>query len=180
MPQEARGFDPADHGAAVVLFTPAKAEIHQRVAPDDLSPDGRFHPLALRPGAETFAPWESFDVEVLGMSREELFAYGGVFGDEDSTSHRLLGHPDPIQGDMQLECQLVTNGINCGRASGYNDPRAAELRNGAADWRLLLQIDSQDEAEMMWGDVGRIYFWIKDTDLANRDWELSWLILQCC
>jgi uncharacterized protein YwqG len=32
---------------------------------------------------------------------------------------------------------------------------------------------------MMWGDVGRIYYWIKHPDLIARDWELSWLILQC-
>ena len=47
------------------------------------------------------------------------------------------------------------------------------------DWRLLLQIDSDENCEMMWGDVGRIYFWIKTEDLKNRDFEKVWLILQC-
>ena len=32
---------------------------------------------------------------------------------------------------------------------------------------------------MMWGDVGRIYYWIKHSDLLRRDWDLSWLVLQC-
>jgi len=37
-------------------------------------------------------------------------------------------------------------GLYCGDASGYRDPRGlARLRPGAADWRLLLQVDSQDE-----------------------------------
>jgi hypothetical protein len=97
----------------------------------------------------------------------------------DATIHRLLGHPDPVQGDMKFECQLVTNGLYCGDSSGYQDARAKELRGGAAEWRLLLQVDSQDEAGMMWGDVGRIYYWIKHSDLLRRDWDLSWLVLQC-
>ena len=80
---------------------------------------------------------------------------------------------------MQVECQLVTNGLYCGDSTGYQDPRAKDLRDGAAEWRLLMQIDSQDEADMMWGDMGRLYYWIKHSDLLAHDWELSWLILQC-
>jgi uncharacterized protein YwqG len=33
---------------------------------------------------------------------------------------------------------------------------------------------------MMWGDVGRIYFWLTDEDLRARRWEEAWLVLQCC
>jgi uncharacterized protein YwqG len=178
--QSAWGFDPADHGSAAIIYTPARIVTDHRVPPADLAEDGVFQALGLRPQAElTFAPWESFDVESLGMSRDEGFAYADLFDSEDATIHRLLGHPDPVQGDMQVECQLVTNGLYCGDSTGYQDPRAKELRGGAAEWRLLLQIDSQDEAGMMWGDVGRIYYWIKHADLLRRDWDLSWLVLQC-
>jgi uncharacterized protein YwqG len=178
--QEAWGFDPADHGSAAVLYVPATAETHTREPPTDLSHEGVFRPVSLQPQAETtFAPWESYDVETLGMTRDEGFAYAGICHERDDVIHRLLGHPDPVQGDMQVECQLVTNGLYCGDSTGYQDPRAADLRAGAAEWRLLLQIDSQDEAEMMWGDVGRIYYWITHADLVARDWALSWLILQC-
>lgn len=178
--QGAWGFDPADHGSAAVIYTPTRVVTDHRAPPADLAEDGVFQAVGLRPVAElTFAPWESFDVESLGMSRDEVFAYADLFGSEDATIHRLLGHPDPVQGDMQLECQLVTNGLYCGDSSGYRDPRAEELRGGAAEWRLLLQVDSQDEVGMMWGDVGRIYYWIKHTDLLRRDWDLSWLVLQC-
>jgi uncharacterized protein YwqG len=51
---------------------------------------------------------------------------------------------------------------------------------GAADWRLLLQIDTDEDGPgWMWGDVGRIYFWIKKHDLALRRFADVWLILQC-
>ena len=178
--QGAWGFDPADHGSAAVIYTPAHVATEHRERPADLADDGVFRALGLRPSAElTFAPWESFDVESLGMSRAERFAYADLFDSQDATIHRLLGHADPVQGDMQVECQLVTNGLYCGDSTGYQDPRASELRGGAAEWRVLLQIDSQDDAEMMWGDVGRIYYWIKHSDLLSRDWDLSWLVLQC-
>jgi len=66
--------------------------------------------------------------------------------------HRLLGHPDQEQNDMQTECQLVSHG------SGYGDPNARLLEAGAKDWELLLQIHSDPNAGMEWGDIGKIYY----------------------
>ncbi len=80
---------------------------------------------------------------------------------------------------MELECELVTNGLYCGDPSGYNDPKAKTLEPNAKKWRLLLQIDSNEENEMMWGDVGRLYFWIKKDDLINKNFDKSWFSLQC-
>jgi len=174
------GFDPADSGAWAVLFTPRGERLVHRPTPEGLSGQGTFKPCALRGEVQvSYAPWESAEVETLGLSRDELFAYGEVIGGDDGTIHRLLGHPDPVQGDMQLECQLVTNGLYCGDDTGYEDPRAAALAPGAVEWRLLLQIDSDDQAGMMWGDLGRLYYWIRKEDLAAQAWDATWLILQC-
>jgi uncharacterized protein YwqG len=62
---------------------------------------------------------------------------------------------------------------------GYQDPRAKALEAGAADWRLLLQVDSDENATMMWGDTGRVYFWMRDEDLRAARFERVWTILQC-
>jgi len=62
---------------------------------------------------------------------------------------------------------------------GSSDPRAAKLEPDAVEWRLVLQIDSEDDAGMMWGDVGRIYYWMHHDDLVHRRWERAHLILQC-
>jgi uncharacterized protein YwqG len=183
--QSAWGFSPADHGAFAVLYTPPSSHLVRRDAPSTLPPSGVFRPVRLTPDTElTFVPWESFTAEAIGMSHAQALEYGEIFEEDDEdyepqVMHRLLGHPDHVQGDMQLECQLVTNGLYCGDASGYKDPRGEDLKPGAGQWRLLLQIDSEDAAGMMWGDVGRLYYWIKESDLAARDWELSWLVLQC-
>jgi uncharacterized protein YwqG len=80
---------------------------------------------------------------------------------------------------MDLECQLTSNGIYCGDPSGYNSPEAQRLRGGAEDWRLLLQMDSDDDLGLMWGDVGILYFWIREQDARAGDFSKSWVILQC-
>jgi|CXWL01.1.fsa_nt_gi uncharacterized protein YwqG len=93
--------------------------------------------------------------------------------------HQMLGHSQNVQGDMQLEAQLVTNGIYCGDSSGYNDPRTQLLEQGAEDWVLLLQLDSDETSDLMWGDVGMLYFWIKRQDLTDCRFENVWVALQC-
>jgi uncharacterized protein YwqG len=94
--------------------------------------------------------------------------------------HRLFGHSDNIQGDMQLEAQLVSNGINCGYSSGYKNKKAKTLESGSDEWQLLLQLDSDDSAELMWGDVGMLYFWVRKEDLKKMDYQHVWMTLQCC
>jgi len=106
-------------------------------------------------------------------------AYEAQYSPEGSGAHRLLGHSANVQGDMQLEAQLVSNGLYCGDPSGYEDPRARALEAGADDWTLLLQLDSDDGAEVMWGDGGKLYYWIRREDLSVRRFERAWMALQC-
>ena len=81
---------------------------------------------------------------------------------------------------MELECELVTNGLYCGDETGYNVPKAKGLQKNKDNWTLLLQVDSNyEEAGMIWGDAGRLYFWIKKEDLKNKKFDKCWLISQC-
>ncbi|NNJ25646.1 hypothetical protein LzC2_17190 [Planctomycetes bacterium LzC2] len=52
---------------------------------------------------------------------------------DDVGAHHLLGHSWNVQGDMQLEAQLVSHGLYTGDESGYEDPRAEALEQGADD-----------------------------------------------
>ena len=92
----------------------------------------------------------------------------------------LGGWPSQVQGAMELECQLVSNGVYCGSAHGYQLPKAKELAPGAADWRLLMQLVSMEEdLGWTWGDFGSLYFWCREQDIAERRFDRSWVILQC-
>ena len=178
--QNVWGFDPAEAGAWAVRYTRSSATLTRYEFPDALPEEGRFRARRLNPRAEaTAAPADSSHVAALGLAPKEAHAYAETIGSEDGLVHRVLGHPEPIQGDMQLECQLVAHGLYCGDASGYEDPRAQALEPGATDWRLLLQIDSEEDAGMMWGDSGRIYYWMTRDALAGRRWDEAHMILQC-
>jgi uncharacterized protein YwqG len=80
---------------------------------------------------------------------------------------------------MEVECRLVSNGIYCGDSAGYHSEEAKALRAVASEWISLLHIDSDDDAGMMCGDVGTIYYWIRRQDLAQGAFDRAWLILQC-
>jgi uncharacterized protein YwqG len=98
----------------------------------------------------------------------------------DVPSHQLLGHPDHMQGPMEEECQLVTNGIYCGDRRDIPEHQYQALIRGVEDWQLLLQIDTDEEGPgWMWGDCGKLYYWIRRRDLALRDFSKTWTVLQC-
>ena len=53
------------------------------------------------------------------------------------------------------------------------------MEAGAKDWRLLLQMDSDDDLDVMWGDAGILYFWIQADEARRGDFSNAWMILQC-
>lgn len=184
------GYKPDDKGSAAVRFHEADSDLHPsshpKLVPEAVLPEWPVVPLS----EVTLPPFDSVGVEELGLSKSELDAYvelayrvwnlqrgSGKPSDHDlSPNHRLLGHPDQIQDDMAVECELVTRNLN------WNDYEALrdQIDRSASEWRLLLQVGSDEERlDVLWGDVGRLYFWIREQDLASRNYDLSWLILQC-
>ncbi len=134
-----------------VSFTDAGSSLSQAELPVELPAHDRFAAVGLSAERElSLAPCESSRVERLGVSREEVVAYCEALEDERPI-HRMLGHPAIVQSDPRDE-----------------DP----------DRCLLLQVDSDDAAGMMWGDVGRLYFWMRPDDLEARRFEACWLDFQ--
>jgi hypothetical protein len=175
------GLQSDDRGSWAVIFSAPSIALERCEPPGGLAGEWRFRPFALEPALEiTFVPGESAHVEALGLSFDQAIDYALVFDEPDRQPiHRLLGHPDPIQGDMQVWCQLLSNDVQIEWGTDKRSPQENELRSAAVDWRLLLQIDTQDDAGMEWGDTGRIYYWIRSQDLAMSAWSGTWLILQC-
>lgn len=181
------GFDPEDgHGWKVYFYDGDSAALSRRETPADLEEDDN--------GILFGSARMSFEAVMELPSTESDLTNGLVFPEEAGlqdrywdwldesgaeVSNKLLGHADPIQGGMELECEYVTHKIYCGNPDGYKTAKAMGLDKNAARWNLLLQVDSNEELGMMWGDLGRLYLWITDEDLAARKFENSWLILQC-
>ena len=174
------GFDPKDRGCSQVIYVSSPLTAHGLRTPHrDLDEEVRFKGFALTATVETTLPGiNSGLLREFEATREEFEAYLNL-ADLPTPLHRMGGHADEIQGPLGLEAQLVSNGIYCGDAKGYQEGRKRGLDSGSADWRLLLQLDSEEKAGMMWGDMGRLYFMIHKDDLRDRRFEKVWLILQC-
>ena len=178
------GYDPCDRGAWKVIYLPGDS--HDLVA---TAPPREVHNLRLYPCRVAATPeWTlpdpvylnhsdtDWDLEEYEALRTKL-AGGSAWGD---VKHRMFGHPDVVQNPMELECQLASSGVYVGDLEGYESERAKALKHGADDWRLLLQIDSdEDNPGWMWGDSGRIYYWIRQSQLRKLDFSDVWLVLQC-
>jgi uncharacterized protein YwqG len=185
--QETWGFDPNDKGSWRILHF-EEQDLHRRFFPPDLPGMGIYKSCSLDLEVSFTLPalespyidldyaceqWDEIDQYIdLMKSFEQLL-------DKGSCIHRLLGHPDQIQGDMLHEAQLASHGIYCGDTTSHQDPRRKDLEAGTINWELVLQIDSDDKSGMMWGDVGRIYFLMTAEHLKSRDFDATWMILQC-
>ncbi|MHB8647404.1 MAG: YwqG family protein [Thermomicrobiales bacterium] len=126
---------------------------------------GPFKPCLFMPSSViTFAPYNAYSdglssaVEQFGpvapFTSEEVEAYQHVlnqFGPPSEGRHRMLGHGDGVQ------CEMPFHGLV-----------------------LLLQVDTDDNADIMWGDVGTIYYMITPEDLARRDFRNICFNEQCC
>ncbi|MCB9690158.1 MAG: DUF1963 domain-containing protein [Alphaproteobacteria bacterium] len=172
------GYDPLHRGAWRLLHLP-EGRWAERPAPGG---DGPLLRRGLRAEAViTFPRWVERDDEVLDwLDDEDLEAAWDLLQESDpAPRHQVGGHADPVQGDLGRSCALVTNGIYVGESPRLPAEDLAELTRDAPRWKLVLQLDSDDELEMGWGDEGRIYVMMRDDDLERGAWDRAWLRLQC-
>jgi len=182
--QSTWGFDPKDKGSWSLLFTKDEnTPLNSPPYPSDIDDEVKYKEIFLKSNAiKSYPNWEEKEISDLNMSETESDIYEDFRTSQyqNESLHQIGGWPNPIQTpEMHIECQLASNGLYCGDESGYNDPRAKELQKHANDWVLLMQIDSDDDASMMWGDTGILYFWIKKSDLKNEIFDHVWMVLQC-
>ena len=172
------GFDPKDRGGWAVMFAADDANPPERSSTPRSLPR---HDVSLH-SINTYPSWERAEITALSLNDAESDRLSdlsaSVYG--DAPCHQVGGFPNVIQNDdMEHECELVSHGIYCGDASHSNEPEVERLRDGAGDWRLLLQVDSDDDLDVMWGDAGVVYFWIREQDARAGRFENAWVVLQC-
>jgi uncharacterized protein YwqG len=87
-------------------------------------------------------------------------------------------YPFKKQLSRELSDYIYDEFNNAGsKLGGYayftqDDPRAYKnFEHVCQDWILLLQIDSEDDANIMWGDCGVANWFIEREDLKKRDFS---------
>jgi len=179
--QNVWGFDPKDKGGCVVIFDPNGEPAPSLDPPQALPDHGSFSEKNLAAAsAQSHPSLDRFGETVGDLSTHAWDALDKQYS-PPTPVHQIGGYPWPVQNDgMELESQLASNGVYVGNAEGYTSSDVEKLKDGAKDWLLLLQIDSDDEAGIMWGDIGMLYFWIRRQDAEKRDFSNVWVVLQCC
>lgn len=180
------GFDPDDKGSAKVFYYPgAVSDIRRADVPADLSDEYKIPEMAVNFFTKDELPdFEEFDE--LYSGHYEWDAYDEAKNEiiplsDEENINKLLGYANLIQGAMLLSCEEVTNGINTGRDTKIPESQQKQYQEDCKQWQLLFQLDSieTDEYGMLWGDLGKIYFYIRGEDLKNLNFDNCWLQLQC-
>lgn len=85
------------------------------------------HKIALLPNVESPA------VKALSLNNVEWEAYNELRAQvyDEQAAHQISGSPSPIQGEMELECQLASHGIHCGKTDPAESKRTKGLEKGA-------------------------------------------------
>lgn len=167
--------EPDSWAGARVLYVPAGVPVAERAAPEGIRP---YPGVPLTSRVETTAPYGRHPVvrhefapmpedhPVCGDAFEEaLWDHSG------GTEHRIGGHAHPVQGDVETEVARGALG-----SPPWDDPR---IGKEALGWVLLAQFDSDDDADMMWGDCGVLYWLIRPEDLAERRFDRAMFTWQC-
>ena len=161
------GLDPKDVGSAIVIHETGPPST--AAEPDDLPFEAKFpaHPVSFEP-ATSYPTEERMTIDWSRLNTASADALEAALADlaPAAPTHQIGGYPSPVQSDsMEAECHDL--------AQRLGQP------SDVTDWRLLLQLDTDDGAGMMWGDVGSLYFWVREQDARIGDFSRIWVILQC-
>lgn len=154
-----------------VAHIPAGVPTERALFPWDLDSEARLYRQPVRAVADwTPARADSPSVKALGLTKRQEDAYRKALGwvDEYETVHRLLGNPEEIKG-----------GVLASDAEKLLTGTRAKKDTDLAAWRLLLQVDSDHEGHgVVFGDAGRIFWMIREEDLAVGKLENAVLVGQ--
>jgi uncharacterized protein YwqG len=95
-----------------------------------------------------------------------------------------LGYSNGIADNhMEVNCQCLEEGVSVKEVyKGYytkqDESTKKRIKKNSFDWQLLFQVDDDEKAGTEWGDVGRIYFWIKKKALQTRNFGQTYAFYQ--
>ena len=189
------GYSPQNKGCAKVFYFEDSSNFELIDFPKNMEDDYKIPEFKINfksnislPSYEDFFNLVEDKEELKDITENEFYDIYHSAYDELSKKYlvpiekyiKLLAYPDVIQNSMEEECAAVTRGFNMG-GIGYPKKYKEEIKKASKDWILLFQMDTIETSnyELMFGDCGHIYFWIKKEDLANKNFDNIWLILQC-
>jgi hypothetical protein len=124
-------------------------------------------------------------VEGVEVSDSEFDALDALAGDYESLivagrrsgQHQLGGYASFIQHPVEEE---VVQALYVNDDHGqFVRERWETAKSKVAEWRVVLQIDSDDGLGVMWGDVGMLYWAARQEDIDQDHWSNAMFNFQC-
>jgi hypothetical protein len=166
------GDDPAQRGAWRLFG----GELHEVETPPDVPslPECPLRAAAFlslpSPQEPIMSRLERSYVGVLPVYEELYVAWRQHVWPDNAAVHQIGGWPVIVQRPVALDCHYASTGRDMDTAPLSRGEVAAV----ADQWRLLLQLDSDQRLGWHWGDPGRIYFCTRQ----DQPLETAWLTLQ--
>ncbi|MBK9142384.1 MAG: DUF1963 domain-containing protein [Candidatus Melainabacteria bacterium] len=166
----------ADESSFRILYFPDLDGLSEYSHPGQLSPDSRYRPVFLRPREEMSFP-ENLDDDALDDYPDGADAYFAFYDAWNSVPphHRMLGHANVVQDDPIRASFLQARSLTEEDLEADED---GSLTRSLDSYKLLLQLEADQDAGLVFGDGGTIYFCIDAADLAALRFERVRAILQ--
>lgn len=87
----------------------------------------------------------------------------------DEPQHRVGGYPNEIQDEcMRLSCEYLARGLP---ERDYSEETPDAIDRASRQWRMLLQVDSDPDLKMNFGDGGRLYIFVREQHARRADFS---------
>ena len=154
-----------------VLYAPASAELRRVELSEDPYPE-LFNPASLKfqAGGKLFPDEQSTAYDVPDLAPAERADYVEMIEQlqSENPNMQLMGYPTLIQfTPPELYCEA-------GDFTFPGHPDSDEYRafaKKASEWTMLLKLDSDPNADFIWGDGGQFFFYIRRKDLEALDFS---------
>jgi uncharacterized protein YwqG len=204
----AKAANSSDRRNFRVLYSAGRlAKLPLYAFPNELEEEYRYQGVRLEAGTPGLSmPFPNDPVLwLLCLTREEQEQYLSFFrqlmesretfrrgAEVTPGEHAVGGYPDYIQHDPRLHAELITTGLypriqGRGRnpvtgesiTSKEDEPLLEKAEVAMQDWHSLFLVDPEQSADILWGDMGRLYYLIRKADLQKRAFENVWMESDC-
>jgi uncharacterized protein YwqG len=140
-------------------------------------PSGSLTPVPIWTRPPSVEGVELPEGEFDGLDAFDRAYEASITGNSKSGRHQVGGHAMFIQHPVEEE---VVQALYVNDEHGRFDREkweAAKVR--VPEWRVVLQIDSDNGLDVMWGDVGMLYWAARQEDIDQDNWTNAMFNFQC-
>ncbi|MEO3822936.1 YwqG family protein [Actinomadura sp. B10D3] len=176
--------EPESQPGSRVLNIPAGTPVQPCRTPSPLEPYKqvplRAEPAVALPLIETFEMYEPLCIAPETLDTDPMYAeFNDAVRDLCFThKHQIGGLPGNVQGEVEYEVADFSPEWDVDDFTPDN-PHLDDILAEASRWELLAQFAGDDDAGMMWGDAGVLYWLATAQDLAAQRFDKARFTWQC-